>query len=79
MVDPDTMAASFTAFAREAEPKLRNALCAAFGADLGREAAAEAFTHGWWLPRGRFGTVSGGAKTRCFEMVDEPVGAECTP
>lgn len=38
---------SFTEFARNAEPRLRHALVAAYGPDLGREAAAEAIAYGW--------------------------------
>ena len=38
---------SFTEFARRAEPRLRHALVAAFGPDLGREATAEAIAYGW--------------------------------
>jgi RNA polymerase sigma-70 factor (ECF subfamily) len=38
---------SFTEFVREAEPRLRRALTAAFGAEVGREAAAEALVYGW--------------------------------
>lgn len=38
---------SFTAFARNAEPRLRHALVAAYGADVGRDAAAEAIAYGW--------------------------------
>jgi len=37
----------FTVFVRSAEPQLRQALVAAFGADLGRDAAAEALAWGW--------------------------------
>lgn len=39
--------ASFTSFARAAEPRLRRALCVAFGRDLGLEATAEALAWGW--------------------------------
>jgi hypothetical protein len=38
---------SFTKFARNAEPRLRHALVAAYGPDVGREAAAEAIAYGW--------------------------------
>lgn len=47
MVDQDTSTDSFIEFVREAEPRLRHALCAAFGADLGRESAAHALAYGW--------------------------------
>jgi DNA-directed RNA polymerase specialized sigma24 family protein len=38
---------AFTEFVSEAEPKLRNALCAAFGGDRGREATADALAFAW--------------------------------
>lgn len=38
---------AFTEFARDAEPRLRIALAAAVGHDLGREATAEALAYGW--------------------------------
>jgi RNA polymerase sigma-70 factor (ECF subfamily) len=47
LVDRDTLAESFTDFVNGAEPRLRHALCAAFGADLGREATAQALAYGW--------------------------------
>jgi RNA polymerase sigma-70 factor (ECF subfamily) len=37
----------FVAFAQETEPRLRRALVAGFGADLGREATSEALAYGW--------------------------------
>jgi len=37
----------FTAFVYEFEPRLRHALSAAFGADVGHEAACEALACGW--------------------------------
>lgn len=39
--------ASFTEFIREAEPRLRHALVAAFGVEVGAEATAEAVAFGW--------------------------------
>ena len=39
--------ASFTEFVRETEPKLKVALSAAFGPDLGVESAAQALAYGW--------------------------------
>ncbi len=42
-----TPSASFTEFFSEAEPRLRRALCVAFGRDLGLEATAEALAWGW--------------------------------
>ncbi len=47
MVDQDTLTESFTEFVREVEPRLRHALCAAFGADAGRDATAQALAYGW--------------------------------
>jgi DNA-directed RNA polymerase specialized sigma24 family protein len=38
---------SFTVFARDVEPRLRYALTASLGQDLGHEAAAEALAYGW--------------------------------
>ena len=38
---------AFAEFVREAEPRLRRALCAAFGAQDGRAAAAYALGHAW--------------------------------
>lgn len=40
-------AAAFETFFREVEPKLRRALVAAYGPDLGREATAEALAYAW--------------------------------
>jgi DNA-directed RNA polymerase specialized sigma24 family protein len=37
----------FTDFFEEVEPKLRHALVAAFGVEVGREAAADALEYGW--------------------------------
>lgn len=38
---------SFTVFAREVEPRLRYALTAALGQELGHDAVAEAMAYGW--------------------------------
>ncbi len=38
---------AFAGFVQDAEPKLRNALCAAFGPDIGREATADALAFAW--------------------------------
>lgn len=38
---------AFTAFFREAEPRLRRALTAAVGAEAEPDAAAEALSYGW--------------------------------
>jgi RNA polymerase sigma factor (sigma-70 family) len=40
-------AAAFEAFFRKTEPKLRRALVAAYGPDLGRDAASEALAYAW--------------------------------
>jgi len=40
-------AAAFEAFFRETEPRLRRALVAAYGPELGRDAASEALTYAW--------------------------------
>lgn len=37
----------FEAFVRDAEPRLRRALIAAYGSERGREATAEALAYGW--------------------------------
>ena len=42
-----SVAEAFTEFVREVEPRLRLALVAAFGADAGVEATAEALAYGW--------------------------------
>ena len=47
MIPEQTRTSEFTEFARDAEPKLRVALCSAFGRDAGRDAAAEALAYGW--------------------------------
>ncbi len=47
MVDHDTLMDSFTEFMDTVEPRLRYALCAAFGGDQGREATSEALAYGW--------------------------------
>lgn len=39
--------AAFEAWFRSTEPRLRAALVAAFGAELGRDATAEALSHAW--------------------------------
>lgn len=38
---------SYTAFVREAQDKIRHALVAGFGVEIGREAAAEALVYAW--------------------------------
>lgn len=43
----DTRSEAFTAFFREAEPRLRRSLTAAVGFEAGKEAAAEALAYGW--------------------------------
>ena len=43
----DSRRESFSRFARDAEPRLRIALAAAVGQDLGADATAEALAYGW--------------------------------
>jgi DNA-directed RNA polymerase specialized sigma24 family protein len=43
----ETGGLEFEVFFAEAEPRLRRSLVAAYGADRGREAAAEALAYGW--------------------------------
>ncbi len=43
----DARRETYTRFARNAEPRLRIALAAAVGQDLGQEATAEALAYGW--------------------------------
>lgn len=43
----DARRESFTRFAKEAEPRLRLALAAAVGQELGKEATDEALAYGW--------------------------------
>jgi len=47
IVENPTSVEEFTAFVEEFEPRLRRALSAAFGADVGHEAACEALACGW--------------------------------
>lgn len=47
MVDAATTPTAFIEFVTDVEPRLRHALCAAFGLDLGREASAHALAYGW--------------------------------
>ena len=44
---PDQLERTFAQFVQEAEPRLRVALMTAYGADRGREAAAEALAYAW--------------------------------
>jgi DNA-directed RNA polymerase specialized sigma24 family protein len=44
---PDASGEGFTAFFVDAEPRLRRALVAAYGAERGREAALEALAYAW--------------------------------
>jgi RNA polymerase sigma-70 factor (ECF subfamily) len=43
----DSAAGAFTAFAKQAEPRLRHALAAAFGVQRGREALTDALAYAW--------------------------------
>ena len=47
MLRDETAAGQFTDFMREVEPRLRRALTAGFGSELGVEATAEALAYGW--------------------------------
>ncbi|MEN8040586.1 MAG: sigma factor-like helix-turn-helix DNA-binding protein [Actinomycetota bacterium] len=47
MVDSQTAHKSFSGFVADVEPRLRLALCAAFGSEQGRDSAAEALAYGW--------------------------------
>lgn len=47
MREPVITTDSFTEFVNEVEPRLKRALVAAFGTDVGVEATAEALAHGW--------------------------------
>ena len=61
---------SFTEWAQEAESRLRHALTASFGSQIGKEAAADALAHAWehWdrikMKDNPLGYVFGGAATR---------------
>ena len=43
----DTLEDTFTEFFERTEPKLRNALVASYGVEVGTEAASDALAHGW--------------------------------
>lgn len=47
MLPGETVADSFTDWATEAEPRLRHALTALLGVEVGKEATAEALAHAW--------------------------------
>lgn len=47
MLREETKQAEYAVFVREHDLRLRQALSSAYGPDLGREAAAEAFAYGW--------------------------------
>ena len=47
MIPDQTKEQSFTEFVSDVESRLRQALTAAFGPEVGREAAAEALAYGW--------------------------------
>lgn len=47
MTQPTTEGLTFAEFHGRAEPKLRRALIARYGGEIGREAAAEALSYGW--------------------------------
>lgn len=47
MLEEDTAVDSFTSFVKETEPRLKLALVAAFGREVGVEATADALLYGW--------------------------------
>jgi DNA-directed RNA polymerase specialized sigma24 family protein len=47
LLPDETVVDSFTDWAHDAEPKLRRALIASFGPQIGRDAAAEALSYVW--------------------------------
>lgn len=47
MTKPQTSGQTFADFHGQAEPKLRRALIARYGGEVGREATAEALAYGW--------------------------------
>lgn len=47
MLSDEVVVDSFTEWAREAEPRLRRALTASFGLQVGKEAATDALSHAW--------------------------------
>jgi RNA polymerase sigma-70 factor (ECF subfamily) len=47
MVNENTATESFTSFVKETEPRLKVALIAAFGREVGVEATADALAYGW--------------------------------
>lgn len=47
MIPDEKLKDTFTSFFEDAEPKLRHALVASFGVEVGREAAADALAYGW--------------------------------
>lgn len=47
MLKDETASDSFVTFVTDIEPRLRRALTAVFGAEVGRDAAAEALAYGW--------------------------------
>lgn len=47
MLPDDTVVGSFDEWARDAEPRLRHALTASFGHQVGKEATIDALSHAW--------------------------------
>jgi hypothetical protein len=71
----ESLVDSFTEWARCVEPKLRHALTASFGFQLGKDAAADALAHAWvhWdfvrVTENRLGYVYGvGRNWRCHRL-----------
>jgi RNA polymerase sigma factor (sigma-70 family) len=61
MIVRDSQVDTFTRFVTDYESRLRQSLIAAFGGEIGREAAAEALVYGWdnWDRIGRMENPSG--------------------
>lgn len=69
-----TLPDSFTSWAEQSEPRLRRALTASFGPEVGKEAAADALAHAWerWdrikLKNNRLGYVYGVGRNKARRM-----------
>ena len=79
MISKQATAASFTDFVAATERRLRQALTAAYGPEVGRDAAAEAFAYGWehWERIGAMANPSGYlyrvGRDRARRLVRRPV------
>ncbi len=88
MLPDETVVDSFTEWAEQAESRLRHALTAAFGPQIGKEAAADALAHAWehWdrvrVKDSLLGYVYGIGRNKARRMVRRrrpPVFGEVTP